>query len=100
MSDIALIPAAEVIHSRVTIKPQHLIFTSMGKGRDRFLTLDQPEFLPGFIKVKGIFTKKNETEIEENFSSMLKDSPKKDIVEILIPADKILYMRNLIFAAK
>lgn len=83
-------------------KPPHLIYLtdSKGKATEKFLSLDKPEFLNGFIQVKGIYTNIDDDEINKNFFDILTNSSKELIYEMIFPWHRISGIKNLVFKAK
>jgi hypothetical protein len=85
-------------------KPPYLITLDdgvTGKTRNfqRFISLDKPESINGFIQVKGIFCDKDEDEIIKTFSEVLTSSPKESILEMMFPLHRIYSIRSLVFNA-
>lgn len=85
-------------------KPPYLITLDdglAGKVRlfQRFISLDKPESLNGFIQVKGIFCDKDEEEIIKSFSDILLGTPKESILEMMFPLHRIYHIRSLVFNA-
>jgi hypothetical protein len=80
-------------------KPAHLI-TLEGKPIKRFISIDKPELLNGFIQVKGIYSEEDESEIVNKFPDLLTNSPKELILEVWFPLHKISSIRSLVFRAK
>lgn len=72
-----------------------------GKTRNfqRFISLDKPESINGFVQVKGIFTDSTEEEIIKGFSDILTTTPKEFILEMMFPLHRIYSIRSLIFNA-
>ncbi len=72
-----------------------------GKTRNfqRFISLDKPESINGFVQVKGIFTDSTEEEIIKGFSDILTSTPKESILEMMFPLHRIYSIRSLIFNA-
>lgn len=83
-------------------KPPHLIYLldSKGKLSEKFLSLDKPEFLNGFIQIKGIYTEVPDDEINKNFFDLLTNSPKELIYEMIFPWHRVAAVKNLVFKAK
>ena len=85
-------------------KPSYMIIleehSSKNKNIKKFITLDKPDLLQGFIQTKGFFSEINEEEIIKNFSEILTSVPKELILEVLIPWHKISYIRSLTFKQK
>ena len=69
------------------------------KGLQKFISLDKPELLNGFIQVKGIYCDHSEDEIIKNFTEILATSPKELILEMLFPLHRINSIRSLVFNA-
>jgi len=88
----------------VSKKPSYLILmedsSSKSKNVKKFITLDKPELLQGFVQVKGFFSDAPEEEIIKNFVDLLTSTSKDLILEVLIPWHKISYMRSLVFKQK
>jgi hypothetical protein len=85
-------------------KPPYLITLDdgvTGKTRNfqRFISLDKPESLNGFIQVKGIFTEVEELEIVKTFTDILTSCPKESILEMMFPLHRIYHIRSLVFNA-
>lgn len=72
-----------------------------GKTRNfqRFISLDKPESINGFIQVKGIFCDKDDDEIIKNFSDILTNTPKELTLEMMFPLHRIYSIRSLVFNA-
>ncbi len=72
-----------------------------GKTRNfqRFISLDKPESMNGFVQVKGIFCDKDEDEIIKSFTDILTGSPKELILEMMFPLHRIHSIRSLVFNA-
>ena len=85
-------------------KPPYLITLDngvIGKVRSiqRFISLDKPESLNGFIQVKGIYSDLEEDEIIKNFTDILTSCPKESILEMMFPLHRIYSIRSLVFNA-
>ncbi len=72
-----------------------------GKTRNfqRFISLDKPESINGFIQVKGIFCDKDDDEIIKGFADILTNTSKELILEMMFPLHRIQSMRSLVFNA-
>lgn len=72
-----------------------------GKTRNfqRFISLDKPESINGFIQVKGIFCDKDEDEIIKGFADILTNTSKELILEMMFPLHRIHSIRSLVFNA-
>lgn len=90
--------------NNVKSKPAYLIVISEPYGKTKiikkFITLDKPEFLNGFVQAKGVFSELEDDEIFNNYSSLLTNAPKDLILEMMIPWHKIDFIRSLVFKAK
>ena len=73
----------------------------VGKTRtfSRFISLDKPESINGFIQVKGIFCDKEEEEIIKTFSDILTSTSKELYLEMMFPLHRIHSIRSLVFNA-
>ena len=85
-------------------KPPFLIVLDdgvSGKTRNfqRFISLDKPESINGFIQVKGIFCDKEEDEIIKTFSDILTGTSKELYLEMMFPLHRIYSIRSLVFNA-
>ena len=87
----------------VSKKPPYLIYFEESNSKKipkKFITLDKPEMLSGFIQVKGFFTDLSEDEVIKNYSEVLTSVSKELILEVLIPWHRISYIRSLVFKQK
>jgi hypothetical protein len=82
------------------IKLSYLVYVEEGKKIKKFITLDKPEFLEGFVQAKGIFSELPDSEIINNYSQLLTTAPKELILEMFLPWHKIHSIRSLVFKAK
>jgi len=101
--DIAIGSVGIPIGAAISKKPPHLIYfeeTNSKKPAKKFITLDKPEPLQGFVQVKGFFTDLPEDEIIKNYSEVLTSTSKDLILEVLIPWHRISYIRSLVFKQK
>ena len=84
-------------------KPPFLIILEKTSGKihliERFISLDKPESINGFIQVKGIFCNKEEEEIIKSFNEILTLMPRESILEMMFPLHRIVYIRSLVFNA-
>lgn len=85
-------------------KPPYLITLDNGligktQNYQRFISLDKPESLNGFVQVKGIFCDKSEEEIIKTFHDILTTSPKELTLEMMFPLHRIHSIRSLVFNA-
>lgn len=105
-NDIAVGPyiGSLPVGAAVARKPAYLITLEGYVGKNlvqkRFISLDKPEFLQGFIQVKGIFSDSSEEEISSKFNDILASSSKDLFIEVMFPCHKVCSIRNLIFRAK
>jgi|SRR6185436_2090932 len=103
-SDIAIAVTGLPNAMSTSKKPSYLIIlednNTKSKVVKKFITLDKPELLQGFVQAKGFFSEAPEEEIIKNFSELLTSTSKDLILEVLIPWHKISYMRSLIFKQK
>lgn len=88
----------------VARKPAYLVVLEEHVGKNvvtrRFLAVEKPDLLSGFIQVKGIFTELPEEEISSKYNDVLTSSAKELFVEVMFPWHKICSVRNLVFRAK
>lgn len=86
------------------IKPSYLIILEDTNAKNKivkkFVTLDKPELLQGFVQVKGFFCDSADEEIIKNLFELLTSTSKDLILEVMIPWHKISYMRSLVFKQK
>ncbi|CAB4197070.1 hypothetical protein UFOVP1290_590 [uncultured Caudovirales phage] len=100
-SDIAVGVTAQLpAMGAINKKPSYLIILENGKSFKKFITLDKPELLNGFLQVKGIYSDSSEDEIIKSFSDILTNSPKEFILDVMLPWHKICSVRSLVFRAK
>lgn len=103
-NDIAIGVTGLVGQVAKATKPSYLIILEDGNAKNKivkkFITLDKPELLQGFIQVKGFFSNSDEDEIIKSFHDILTSTSKDLILEVLIPWHKISYMRSLVFKQK
>jgi hypothetical protein len=88
----------------VARKPSYLITLEDTSGKTktlkRFITIDKPELLSGFIQVKGLFSEEPEEDISKKFTDILTNAPKDLFLEMMFPWHKICSVRSLVFKAK
>lgn len=105
-NDIAVGPFSGNIPAGASVarKPAYLITIEETVGKTtvhkRFVSLDKPELLNGFIQVKGVFSDLSEDEISLKFMDLLTNSSKELFIEVMFPWHKVCSMRNLVFRAK
>ena len=93
-SDIAVGVTAQLpTIGAINKKPAYLITLENGKSLKKFITLDKPELLNGFLQVKGIYSDASEDEIIKSFSELLTNSPKELILDVMLPWHKICSVR-------
>lgn len=85
-------------------KPPFLItlddgMTGKTRNFQRFISLDKPESVNGFVQVKGIFCDKDEDEIIKTFADILTNTPKELTLEMMFPLHRIYHIRSLVFNA-
>ena len=91
---------------QLSTKPSYLIYIDdpdgTGKNRKikRFITLDRPELLNGFIQVKGFFSELSDDEIINSYQQVLTTTRKELILEVMFPWHKVHSIRSLVFKAK
>jgi Icc-related predicted phosphoesterase len=90
--------------TKLSSKPSYLVILEDNSGKNkttkRFITLDKPDLLNGFISVKGFFSELSEEEISNQLSDLLTNTKKELIIEVMFPWHKICSVRSLIFKAK
>lgn len=89
---------------QVSKKPSYLITLDPNNGNKikkhtYFISIDRPDFLNGFIQVKGFFSDDVEDEIINNISSILTSLKKELICEMMFPWHRICSVRSLVFNA-
>lgn len=104
-SDIAIGSVASLpTLGAISKKPSYLIVLEDGSGKGRiikkFITLDKPELLQGFVQVKGFYSDLDEDEINKKFAELLTMTPKDLICEVLLPWHRISSIRSLVFKQK
>lgn len=86
----------------ISKKPSYLVTlegVSSNKKMARFITLDKPELLTGFIQVKGVFSDLSEDEIIADFISILASTAKESFLDMMFPTQKVCSIRSLVFNA-
>jgi hypothetical protein len=85
-------------------KPIYLLVLESLTGKTRtlekFLSLDKPDLLNGFVQVKGAYVENDISVIEKDYINILSSVKKENVVEIMFPWHRIVSMQNLIFKAK
>ena len=88
--------------SQISRKPSYLLTLepSGAKGKvQRFITLDKPDLLQGFVQVKGVYLNESEDEIINNVSTILTSIKKELVLEVMLPWHRICSIRSLVFNA-
>jgi hypothetical protein len=95
--------AAPLPGSTISKKPSYLVTLEDGSGKSkstlRFMAVDRPDLLNGFISVKGFFTEASEEEVVTKFATILASTPKDQLMEMLFPWHRITSIRSLVFNA-
>jgi hypothetical protein len=103
-SDIAIVPAGLPNVSTTIKKPAHLIvLESVGgktKNFEKFIAIDKPELLNGFVFTKGFFCTESDEDIMKNLSSLLTETKKELYVEMFFPWHRVCSIKSLVFRAK
>jgi hypothetical protein len=91
------------VHAGTTIskKPCYLIcldVTSKSKGVS-FISLDKPEFVSGFVQVKGFYCTESENDIMVGFQDLVRATPKEKIMEVFLPWHRVHNITSLVFNA-
>ena len=77
----------------------YLVTYKGNKSIEKFITLEKPELLNGFIGVKGFYSTLPEKEIIETYLTLLTNCKKELICEEMLPWHLVLKMRSLVFSA-
>jgi hypothetical protein len=85
-------PVKRVPHYLITLEKEE-------KTQKRFIAIDKPRSLDGFVEVKGFFCEKKEDEIIKSYLEIVASSPKEQMVEMMFPLHKICQIRSLVFNA-
>ena len=89
--------------SPISKKPSYLITleppASKAKKMTRFITIDKPDLLNGFVQAKGVFVEESEDQIINNLSEVLTSIKKELVLEMMFPWHKICSIRSLVFSA-
>lgn len=101
MTDVAITPVGVVTY-QIPKKPCYLITLDAGKKTlEKFIAIEAPELLSGFVQTKGFFCNdKLEEDILKNINEILTATPKDLYVEMLFPQHRVTSIRNLIYRAK
>ena len=87
----------------ISKKPCYLVTVEDGVGKSltikRFITIDKPDLLNGFVQVKGIFCDLSDEEISKTFTEVLTKTSKELILDMMFPWHKICSIKSLVFNA-
>lgn len=100
--DFAIGTVAAPAVGSISKKPSYLITLenmTKAKATVRFITLDKPDLLVGFVQAKGVFSDLDEEEILSDFSTVLAGTPKENFLDMMFPVHKIVHIRSLVFNA-
>jgi len=101
--DFAVSISAAPSVGTVTKKPCYLVSLEEGAGKTfhvrRFISIDKPDLLNGFVQIKGIFSDLSEEEITKTFTEVLTKTPKELFLDMMFPWHKICSIRSLVFNA-
>lgn len=101
--DFAISTVAAPQVGSISKKPSYLITLDGMPGAKskiaRFITLDKPDLLVGFVQAKGVFSEVAEEEILTDFANILHGTPKESFLDIMFPVHKIIHIRSLVFNA-
>ncbi len=104
MNDITISPVSLANRSATFSKPVYLISFEDCSGKKgsskRMITIDKPDTLSYYVQTKGILTEASEEEILSNYQDLLTAAKKEDIIEVMIPWNRIFSIRSLVFKAK
>ncbi len=103
-NDIAINPVGLSTKPTISNKPSYLVIfedpsSSSGATR-KIITIDKPDTGSSFLQMKGFFTEVAEEEILSSYQDILTTARKEDIIEIMIPWNRIFSVRSLVFKAK
>jgi hypothetical protein len=65
-----------------------------------FLTTEQPNIENNYVKVKGVFLDGDDTGLLSKLNEIMGNINKSDIVEVVLPWNRIDHIKNLLFKAK
>jgi hypothetical protein len=90
--------------STVSKKPCYLLTLEevrFGKTKliTRFILIDKPDILNGFVQVKGIYSDFSEDDIVKRFWDIIQTTPKEQQLEIMFPTHRVVSIRSLMFNA-
>ncbi len=105
-NDISISPISSINRPATFNKPSYLIiFEDYPTGKDKnkikkFITIEQPDTLNAFIKAKGVLSEESEEEITSSYQDLLTGSKKEDILELMVPWNRVFSVKSLVFKAK
>lgn len=103
-SDIAISPVALNNRLGTTVKISYLVYLDIFENKKgnvkKFITIDKPDTSDSFVQMKGIFTEAPDEDIFSSYQSILTSSKKEDIIEIMVPWNRIHLLKSLVFKAK
>jgi hypothetical protein len=89
--------------SPIRQKPCYLVvLDGVGKVKmSYFVSIDKPDFINGFIQVKGFYVEGDhpESEVIAGAMDLVKTTPKENIMEVHLPWHRIHNIRSLVFNA-
>ena len=86
--------------SPVSKKPCYLVtLEDRSKKITRFITIDKPDFMEGFVAAKGFYTDLTEEIIIKKFGEIISSTSKEQQVDIMFPSSRVLSIRSLVFNA-
>lgn len=106
-NDIAIGPTNRIpVNNAISNKPSYLIILDLPNKtkyttRELFLTIDKPDYINGFITVKGFYVSELcEEDIIKRFQELLTDTKKDLLCEMTLPWHRVFSIRSLVFKAK
>lgn len=85
------------------LKPSYLLSMEDTSGKTkkvtRFICMDKPEFLNGFVHTKGFYTDVEEEAIVTGYVTIISGVDKEKIVEVFLPSHRIINIRSLVYRA-
>lgn len=89
--------------NKVSRKPNYLVSLTDPAAKKPtityFIAMDKPDPQNGFIAVKGFFCDEDEDTIIASYADIVANTPKEDILELMIPIHRVRCIRNLVFNA-
>lgn len=101
-NDLAIGTVSVPTTNKLSRKPSYLIMLDAGtkvKSFEKFIAVETPELLQGFIHVKGFYCN-HITEEEINIDELLTTTKKDLYVELMLPGHRVHSIKSLIFKAK